>query len=102
MPLVSAAMSVGLLTCQNVRLPILLFHIRRGLVCGVGKLGFWHQCAIRNLRDLIARVGRMRRRAKTKAHEPAVNDGWFLGKVGSVSFPLRGITLAVGARKPRL
>ena len=101
-PLVSASMGVGLLTCHNVRLPILLFHIRRSLISGVISLGFWHKCAIRNLRDLITRVRRMRRRAMKEAHEPAVNHRWHFREVGSVHFPLRGITLTAGARNPRL
>ena len=102
MPLVSAAMRVGLTARKDIKLPLLLLTVRRS-PCGLrGGNSLRDERALGDWRSGVARVRRVGWRLKKKPHHPTVESRWLLGKLGRTSFPLSGVTFSTDARDPRL
>ena len=102
LPLVRAAMSIGLLPRKDIGLSVLFLLLRRGLNTRSRHFVFRDERALGYRRCDPAGIGRVDWRSVQKPHHPAIDERRFFGKVGGASFPLLRITCPVATCEPRL
>ena len=102
MPLVRAAMGIGLLPRKDIGLSVLFLLLERGLNTRSRRFVFGDERALGYRRCDPARIRRVHWRSVQKPHHPAIDERRFLGKVGGASFPLLRVTCSVATCEPRL